>query len=354
MDPRTVEVYETRIDDYLRRRPPEVPAEATAFAARVAPGALRLDLGSGPGRLSAALGEPVVAVDAAHAMLHHVTSTPLRVQADLEAVPFRRGSIGGTWASKCLQHVPQERLPMALANLHAAMRIGSPLELVVFEGVGTWRSDGDLPGRMFWEWQADHLADVVRGAGFDVESVRSVPEERPPNQLRVTATRAHALPDIVGPGMRLLLCGLNPSVYSADAGVGYARPGNRYWPAMVAAGLASHERDDRHALLHHGVGSTNLVARPTVAADVLTADEYRAGLARVGRLCTWLRPGAVCFVGLAGWRAAVDKKATAGVQERRLGGVPVYVMPSTSGLNASTKPAGFVDHLKAAAELADG
>ena len=63
--------------------------------------------------------------------------------------------------------------------------------------------------------------------------------------------------------MRLLVCGLNPSIYSADAGVGYARPGNRFWPAAIAAGLVTEDRDPRHALSHHGVGITDLVKRAT-------------------------------------------------------------------------------------------
>jgi TDG/mug DNA glycosylase family protein len=99
---------------------------------------------------------------------------------------------------------------------------------------------------------------------------------------------------------------------------------------------------------------TDLVKRATVAAAELTADEYRAGLERVRRLVAWLRPGAVCFIGLAGWRAAVDRRAVAGVQPADLGGVPVYVMPSTSGLNARVPAAELADHLRAAARLADG
>ena len=59
------------------------------------------------------------------------------------------------------------------------------------------------------------------------------------------ATRARSLPDTVGPGMRLLVCGLNPSVYSADAGIGFARPGNRFWPAAIAAGIVTVDRDPR-------------------------------------------------------------------------------------------------------------
>ena len=98
---------------------------------------------------------------------------------------------------------------------------------------------------------------------------------------------------------------------------------------------------------------TDLVKRATPRADELTRDEYRAGLARVERLVQWLQPGAVCFVGLAGWRAAADRRAVAGVQPDGLGGRPVYVMPSTSGLNARTPPSELAEHLRAALALAD-
>jgi TDG/mug DNA glycosylase family protein len=166
------------------------------------------------------------------------------------------------------------------------------------------------------------------------------------------ATRARTLPDTVGPGMRVLVCGLNPSLYAADAGVGFARPGNRFWPAALAAGLVAVARDADAALRDHGVGMTDLVKRATVGASELTTAEYRDGLDRVGHLVRWLRPGVICFVGLAGWRAAVDRKAVAGVQPRGLAGVPVYVMPSTSGLNAHSSLPDLTAHLRAAADLA--
>ena len=150
--------------------------------------------------------------------------------------------------------------------------------------------------------------------------------------------------------MRLLVCGLNPSVYSADAGIGFARPGNRFWPAAIAAGLVTVDRDTRAALAA-GIGMTDLVKRATPRADELTRDEYRAGLARVEWLVEWLQPGAVCFVGLAGWRAAVDRHAVAGVQPHAIGGRPAYVMPSTSGLNARVPLAELTDHLRAAIAL---
>jgi TDG/mug DNA glycosylase family protein len=96
---------------------------------------------------------------------------------------------------------------------------------------------------------------------------------------------------------------------------------------------------------------TDLVKRATPRADELTRDEYRAGLARVERLVQWLQPGAVCFVGLAGWRDAVDRRALAGEQPEGIGGRPAYVMPSTSGLNARTPPRELADHLRAALAL---
>jgi TDG/mug DNA glycosylase family protein len=156
------------------------------------------------------------------------------------------------------------------------------------------------------------------------------------------------LPDTVGPGMRLLLVGLNPSVYTADAGVGFARPGNRFWPAALAAGLVTRTHDPYDALRTHRVGMTNLVRRATPRADELANAEYVEGAARVERLVEWLRPAAVCFVGLTGYRIAVDKKAQLGWQDDGFAGTPTYVMPNTSGLNAHAKPADFADHLRAA------
>ena len=171
--------------------------------------------------------------------------------------------------------------------------------------------------------------------------------------IHALVQRVRSLPDVVGAGMRLLVCGLNPSGFAADAGVGFARPGNRFWPAALDAGIVSRDRDPRHALVRHGVGMTDLVKRATARADELTRDEYRAGSERVERLVYWLQPGAVCFVGLGGYRAAVDRKAQPGIQPARFGGVPTYVMPNTSGLNARTSLDVLAEHLRAAAELAD-
>jgi TDG/mug DNA glycosylase family protein len=276
------------------------------------------------------------------------------VQADLEALPFRRGALGAGWARASYLHVPNERLPWALADLQRALAVGAPAHLLLDAGdaeEGGLLADDDFPGRWFAAWSAAALTDVFVGAGFTVKSCAVDAEE--PFWLEAHVVRARTLPDTVGPGMRLLVCGLNPSVYSADAGVGFARPGNRFWNAALAAGIVTRARDTRHALVAHGIGMTDLVKRATPRADELKREEYRAGVARVERLVRWLQPGAVCFVGLAGWRAAVDRRAVAGEQPDGIGGRPAYVMPSTSGLNARTPPSELADHLRAAATLAD-
>jgi TDG/mug DNA glycosylase family protein len=181
---------------------------------------------------------------------------------------------------------------------------------------------------------------IIQGAGFAIER---------PRGTRLTLRRLRTLPDYVAPGMHLLVCGLNPSIYSADLGIGYARPGNRFWPAALAAGIVTRDRDPMHALEHHGVGMTDLVKRATVAASELTSAEYEAGLARLTWLVDELQPRAVCFVGLAGWRAAVDRKAQPGWVAGGLAGAPAYLMPSTSGLNARVPLSELTAHLRNAA-----
>ena len=165
------------------------------------------------------------------------------------------------------------------------------------------------------------------------------------------ALRLRTIPDIVGPRMRVLVCGLNPSLYSADAGVHYARPGNRFWPAALAAGLVSRDRDPWHALRVDHVGWTDMVKRASVSAAELTAEEYRAGLERLRFVVGWLQPAVVCFVGLTGWRAAVDRRAQPGVQAAGMAGAAAYVMPNTSGLNARSQHADFVAHFRAVLAL---
>jgi TDG/mug DNA glycosylase family protein len=379
VDRQTVDIYEAQSERYESRRTPRHQDEARAFAARAlgargadlgggsagpvadvggGAGGPVADLGSGPGWYTPLLGERVLALDAARAMLRRTrqrTPGALLVQADLGALPLRREALAGAWARNSYVHLRSGDVPAALADLHRSLRLGAPVELTFFGGDVEGRAvfpDDDLPGRWFSTWSAQRLEDVVVGAGFVLDELART-ERGDEVGLTVRARRDRTLPDTVAPGLRLLVCGLNPSVRAADAGVGFVTPGNRFWPAALAAGLVTSDRDPWHALRHRGVGMTDLVKRASARADGLTRDEYAAGLARVERLCAWLRPRAVCFVGLAGWRAAVDARAVAGPQARALRGSPVYVMPSTSGANASSQLPALTDHLRAATRLGD-
>jgi TDG/mug DNA glycosylase family protein len=276
----------------------------------------------------------------------------LYVQADLEHLPFGRYAVDGAWSWMSHLHVPSTHLPLALWDLHRVLSVGAPFELQVL--VGDYEGDelpgDDVGGRFFAAWSPDRLVDVVTGAGFDIAD-GSV--EVSGDEVRLSAVRAWTLANTVRPGMRLLVCGVNPSPYSADIGVGYGRPGNRFWPAMVAAGVVTKLRDPIDALMAHGVGMTDFVKRPTRTAAEVTVDEYRTGFARLERLAAWLQPRAVCFVGLSGWRAAVNPKAAAGLQPETVGGRPAYVVPSTSGLNAHSTPSDLARHFEEAAAVAD-
>lgn len=354
-DEPSVAVYDSSTKEWMSRRTRAYGDRAVGFADRVAAGPEATgpvgDLGCGPGWHVGDLPQPAVALDASRSMLAEVpmpagAGGPLRVAGDLRALPLRDRCLRGAWASRSYIHLARSEVPLALADLHRALMPGAAVEFHLFAGDAEWDEspDDDFPGRRFSRWPESWLRDVLVGAGFAVEGI-----EQRKKVLLVAARRLHTLPDTVAPGMRLLVCGLNPSLYAADVGVGFARGGNRFWPAALAAGLLSRDRDPRHALVNHGVGMTDLVKRATRQAAELTAAEYAEGLERLERLAERLEPQVICFVGLAGWRAAVDRRATPGPQTRGIGGRPAYVMPSTSGLNARTSLAELTAHLRAAA-----
>jgi TDG/mug DNA glycosylase family protein len=351
MDRTTVDVYEERGAAWAGGRQPVRRVEAHVFAKRVTPKTVRIDLGCGAGHYIGDIGRPVIGIDAARAMLERcrtVASGAALVQGDLEALPFKSQSLHGGWANMSYVHLPGMRLPAALADLHRTLVVGAPIDLQVL--AGEYEGDAfpadDIGGRFFCAWKPQRLFDVMTGAGFDVEAMQVDGDV-----LRVRAIRLRTLPDFVGPGMRLLLVGLNPSIFAAEAGVGYARPGNRFWSSALAAELVTRDHDPLHALHARGVGMTDLVKRATAGAAELEPGEYRTGMVRLERLVRWLTPRAVCMVGLSGWRAAVERDARVGVQETTIGGRPVYLMPSTSGANAHARAGELVEHLRAAAAL---
>jgi len=188
----------------------------------------------------------------------------------------------------------------------------------------------------------------MAGAGFQLQGRCTFRNER----ATMTVERIQSLPDSVGSGMQVLIVGLNPSPYSADSGIPYGRPGNRFWPAALAAGLVSADRDVDHALSSHHLGFTDLVRRTTKRADEVSQDEFEAGFGRVSRLIEWLQPGIVCFVGLGAWRSVMNRKAVPGLQAEQIGRSQVYVMPHTSGLNASCRLEDLTRHLSKVRKLA--
>jgi TDG/mug DNA glycosylase family protein len=220
-------------------------------------------------------------------------------------------------------------IPRALADAYDANEVGAQLLVRFATAV-----DRDL----------QH--DLITGGGFVTVGARRADRSR-------RIERARTLPDRVGPHLRVLLCGLNPSLYAADIGVGFARPGNRFWPAALASGLLTADRDPRDALDSHNVGMTDLVKRATARADELERSEYVAGAARVARLCHLVEPRVLCVVGLTGWRIGVDKLATTGPQAEAIGTTLVYVMPNPSGLNAHVTVADLAEHFRIVGALAD-
>lgn len=366
----TLDVYESRALDWERRRPPRMD-EAQDFTRTVAqrglgrtalPGAgIVVDLGCGPGWHLGALPPGTIALDASSAMLGRVSSrcpdTP-RVQADLRALPVRGRSLAAVWANKSYVHLQRSLVPMALRDLHRAMAVGAIAHIGLFGG--DVEHDGfagdEFAGRSFSLWPEALLADVLTGAGFGVERITvAAPDHHRAEvpYLLAEVTRLESLADTVGPGMRLLLVGLNPSPHAAESAVGFSGPNNRGWPALLRSGLASVDRDPDSLLADGRIGMTDLVKRTTRKASELRAGEFRAGLDRLERLCAWLQPAAVCVIGLTGWRTAVDRHASAGHQRRRLGGRPVWLMPNPSGLNAQVSLDELAHHFTCAAELAD-
>ena len=155
--------------------------------------------------------------------------------------------------------------------------------------------------------------------------------------LRVALTDRKPVPDVVGPDLQVLFCGINPSLRSGETGYHFARPGNRFWPALHIAGFTPRQlRPDEGAELPcYGVGVTNLVDRPTRAASDLTPDDLRAGLPALERLAERWQPATVAILGIGAFRIAFDRpRAVPGRQPETVGGRPVWALPNPSGLNA--------------------
>ena len=147
----------------------------------------------------------------------------------------------------------------------------------------------------------------------------------------------------------MLFCGINPGLYSAATGSHFARPGNRFWPALHAAGFTPRlfHPSEKEGFLREGYGLTNLVGRATAAADELEPAEFVAGRARLARKVRRYRPRIVAFLGMGAYRHAFGlPTAPLGEQPERFEGARVWLLPSPSGLNANYQLAALVAELR--------
>jgi TDG/mug DNA glycosylase family protein len=158
-----------------------------------------------------------------------------------------------------------------------------------------------------------------------------------PTKEALLAAAGKTVPDVIAPGLRVLFCGINPGLYSAATGHHFARPGNRFWRVLHRAGFTErvlHPSEER-ALLGCGCGITNVVAWATAGAAELSASELRDGGRRLERKVRRHRPRCVAVLGVQAYRTAFGRPgARIGRQAETLGGVPLWVLPNPSGLNA--------------------
>lgn len=160
---------------------------------------------------------------------------------------------------------------------------------------------------------------------------------RNPTREELRQAAGGTIPDVLAPGISLLLVGINPSLYSAAVGHHFARPGNRFWPALADAGITDRQLDPAEdaRLTEYGCGLTNFVERATARADELTEDEIKAGYRRLARLVEEYAIPHVAVLGVTAWRTATgNAKAITGRQPKPLGTAVLHVLPNPSGLNA--------------------
>lgn len=168
----------------------------------------------------------------------------------------------------------------------------------------------------------------------------AIPFKPTPEQLRAAVSKT--VPDLIAAELDVLFCGINPGLYSGATGHHFARPGNRFWPALHVGGFTPHvvKPQDERELLTHGCGITNVVARTTATAAELSVAELIAGGRLLERKVRRYRPRVLAVLGVTAYRTAFGApKAQLGPQPVRLADTLVWILPNPSGLNAHYTPA---------------
>ncbi len=146
-----------------------------------------------------------------------------------------------------------------------------------------------------------------------------------------------AVPDVLGPGLRVVFCGINPGRVSAEAAAHFANPRNDFWRLLHAAEFTPRLLDpsEQFEVLRFGIGITNAAARTTPGSSDLRSADFAGAADRLERIARDLRPGVIAFVGKEAYRGTFRERAEHGLQERRLGETALFVLPSTSPANAA-------------------
>ncbi len=159
-----------------------------------------------------------------------------------------------------------------------------------------------------------------------------------PTREQIQAARKKTVPDVIASDLRVLFCGINPGLYTAAVGHHFARPGNRFWPALHHAGFTKTQLSpfDEKELLKSGIGITNFVARATASANELSQEELRRGGESLKQKIREYRPKALAVLGIGAYRKAFgDRYAKPGRQFEKLEDSELWVIPNPSGLNAN-------------------
>jgi TDG/mug DNA glycosylase family protein len=170
-----------------------------------------------------------------------------------------------------------------------------------------------------------------------LKSNSSLPKPWKPTREQLLAANGKTVRDVIAPDLHVLFCGINPGLYTAAVGHHFARPGNRFWPALHASGFTDRLLSpfEEELLLEDGYGVTNVVMRATATAAELSRQEMLLGSAELIKKVRRYKPAFLAVLGVGAYRAAWnDPKAILGRQEKLIGNTVVWVLPNPSGLNA--------------------
>ncbi|MFF3228791.1 G/U mismatch-specific DNA glycosylase [Nocardia suismassiliense] len=177
-----------------------------------------------------------------------------------------------------------------------------------------------------------------------------------PSPADLAAAQDKTVPDVIGPSLRVLFCGINPGLWSGATGQHFARPGNRFWPALHRSGFTPRllRPDEQQEMLALGLGITNVAARTTAKAEQLTADELRAGGRALVDRVEQYQPRVLAVLGIGAYRTAFGRpRTTIGPQPERIGETAVWVLPNPSGLNAHYTLDALASEFRALRELVE-